>query len=50
VTLFLKNFSSNVLVIGNNMLTGQNGCCFSAKLPTSEGLILLKEATDELKN
>jgi hypothetical protein len=32
-----KNFSSNVLVIGNNMLTGQNGCCFSAKLPTSKG-------------
>jgi predicted N-acyltransferase len=44
-----KNFSSNVLVIGNNMLTGQNGCCFSAKLPASEGLILLKKATDELK-
>jgi predicted N-acyltransferase len=45
-----KNFSSNVLVIGNNMLTGQNGCCFSIKLPASDGLILLKEATNELKN
>jgi hypothetical protein len=44
-----KNFSSNVLVIGNNMLTGQNGSCFSTKLPTSEGLALLKKATDELK-
>lgn len=44
-----KNFSSNVLVLGNNMLTGQNGCCFSAKLPTSEGFALLKKATDELK-
>lgn len=44
-----KNFSSNVLVLGNNMLTGQNGCCFSTKLPASEGLALLKKATDELK-
>jgi predicted N-acyltransferase len=44
-----KNFSSNVLVIGNNMLTGQNGWCFNSKLPASEGLALLKKATDELK-
>ena len=45
-----KNFSSNVLVIGNNMLSGQNGCYFSSKLPASEGLLLLKKATEELKN
>jgi predicted N-acyltransferase len=45
-----KNFSSNVLVMGNNMLTGQNGCCFGSKLPASEGLALLKKATEELKN
>lgn len=44
-----RSFSSNVLVIGNNMLTGQNGCYFSKKLAVSEGLILLKKATDELK-
>jgi len=44
-----KNFSSNVLVLGNNMLTGQNGWCFGSKLPASEGLALLKKATDELK-
>lgn len=44
-----KNFSSNVLVIGNNMLTGQNGFNFSSKLPSSEGLVLLKNATQELK-
>jgi hypothetical protein len=31
------------------MLTGQNGCYFSVKLPTSEGTALLKKATDELK-
>lgn len=45
-----KNFSSNVLVMGNNMLTGQNGWCFGSKLPASTGLALLKKATDELKN
>jgi hypothetical protein len=45
-----KNFSSNVLVIGNNMLSGQNGCYFSSKLPASEGLLLLKKASEELKN
>ncbi|CAM2788966.1 peptidogalycan biosysnthesis protein [Flavobacterium frigoris] len=44
-----KNFSSNVLVMGNNMLTGQNGWCFGSKLPASEGLALLKKATEELK-
>jgi predicted N-acyltransferase len=45
-----KNFSSNVLVIGNNMLSGQNGCYFSSKLPAAEGLTLLKKATEELKS
>ncbi|NGY36118.1 GNAT family N-acetyltransferase [Flavobacterium sp. XN-5] len=45
-----KNFSSNVLVIGNNMLTGQNGFSFCSKLPSSKGLLLLKNATQELKN
>lgn len=43
-----KNLSSNVLVIGNNMLTGQNGHCFSAELPTNEGLLLLENAANEL--
>lgn len=45
-----KNFSSNVLVMGNNMLTGQNGCYFGSKLPASEGLALLKKVTEQLKN
>lgn len=45
-----KNFSSKVLIIGNNMLTGQNGYSFSTKLPITEGLILLKKAADELKH
>lgn len=44
-----KNFSSKVLILGNNMLTGQNGYYFSPKLPIKEGLILLKNAADELK-
>lgn len=43
-----KNLSSNVLVIGNNMLTGQNGHCFSIELPTKEGLLLLENAAKEL--
>lgn len=47
--IVFKNFSSNVLVIGNNMLTGQNGCCFSEKLPRSEGMILLEKAADHIK-
>lgn len=45
-----KNLSSNVLVIGNNMLTGQNGYCFDKKLPHSEGLLLLNKASNELKD
>ena len=45
-----KNFSSKVLILGNNMLTGQNGYCFSPKLPIKGGLILLKNAADELKH
>lgn len=43
-----KNISSKVLVIGNNMLTGQNGYCFSELLPISEGFSLLKQAADML--
>lgn len=45
-----KKFSSNVLIIGNNMLTGQNGHLFSPKLPTTEGLLLLKKASDALQH
>ncbi len=48
-TFVFKNISSNVLVLGNNMLTGQNGHYFSPKLPTTQGLLLLKKAADELQ-
>lgn len=44
-----RNFGSNVLVLGNNMLTGQNAYCFNEKLPPSEGLLLLNKATKELQ-
>jgi predicted N-acyltransferase len=44
-----KNLSSKVLVIGNNMLTGQNGYCFDKQLQTSIGLSVLKKATLALK-
>lgn len=47
-TIVFKNFASNVLFIGNNMLTGQNAYCFSGKLPASEGLVLLNKAATEL--
>lgn len=45
-----KNFSSNVLFIGNNMLTGQNAFYFSENLPTQEGLRLLNKVNIELTN
>ncbi|WP_367754985.1 GNAT family N-acetyltransferase [Flavobacterium sp. WC2430] len=47
--LVFKNLSSKVLVIGNNMLTGQNSYRFNEKLPVAEGLILLEKASEELK-
>ena len=45
----LKNFASHVLVIGNNMLTGQNSFVFSDDISKSDGIKILKKATDELK-
>lgn len=46
---FLKNFCSHILIIGNNMLTGQNAFAFSDK--TNEVLVLqsLKTASAKLK-
>lgn len=45
----LKNFASHVLLIGNNMLTGQNSFVFSDSISTIEGIKTLKRATNELK-
>ncbi|MFC3334199.1 peptidogalycan biosysnthesis protein [Flavobacterium palustre] len=45
-----KRFGSKVLIIGNNMLTGQNAFAFNSKNPTKELVKLLKKATDSLEN
>jgi hypothetical protein len=47
--IVFKHFISNVLVMGNNMLTGQNGSFFSENLPRAEGFVLLKAVGEELK-
>ena len=44
-----KRFASNVLLIGNNMLTGQNAFIFSDKIPFKDGIIQLKKATQQLE-
>lgn len=44
-----RNFTSHVLFIGNNMLTGQNAFVFSDTLDYKEGISLLHKATKELQ-
>lgn len=44
-----KRFASNVLLIGNNMLTGQNAFCFSDKLSFQNGIMLLEKASLQLE-
>jgi len=44
-----KNFSSHVLFIGNNMLTGQNAFAFSKDIDEIQGLKTLKSASITLK-
>ena len=44
-----KKFASNVLLIGNNMLTGQNAFYFSDKISFQDGIILLKKAASQLE-
>lgn len=43
-----KNFCSHILIIGNNMLTGQNAFVFSKKIDTIEALQALKNASEKL--
>jgi len=45
----LKRFASHVLVIGNNMLTGQNSFVFSDNISKAEGIKTLKKAANDLK-
>lgn len=47
--LVFKNFSSNVLFVGNNMLTGQNAFSFSDVISETDTLLLLNRAADEVK-
>lgn len=47
--LVFKKFCSHVLIIGNNMLTGQNAYVFSDKIDRIEALKTLKIASEELK-
>ncbi|MGQ7946546.1 8-amino-7-oxononanoate synthase [Flavobacterium sp. WC2509] len=44
-----KNFTSHILIIGNNMLTGQNAFVFSDKIDTIQALKTLKKASEKLK-
>jgi hypothetical protein len=44
-----KKFSSNILIIGNNTLTGQNAFCFSENVLVSDVLIALNTAVQVLK-
>lgn len=46
----LKNFASHVLLIGNNMLTGQNSFVFSDSISKAEGIKTLKKASVDLKH
>ena len=49
-TVVFKNFSSNLLIVGNNTLTGQNAFCFSKDFPTKDMISLLYKAVEELQN
>ena len=44
-----KRFGSKVLIIGNNMLTGQNGILFDKKAPLETVFRLLKKATEAIE-
>jgi predicted N-acyltransferase len=44
-----KNFCSHILIIGNNMLTGQNAFAFSDKMDKIQGLQVLKTASTKLE-
>jgi predicted N-acyltransferase len=44
-----KNFCSHILIIGNNMLTGQNAYAFSDKIDKTQALQALKTASEKLE-
>lgn len=45
-----RNFSSHILIIGNNMLTGQNAFAISKKAEPTKIIQALNKASEELKN
>ena len=45
----LKKFCSHILIIGNNMLTGENAFSFSDSIQRVEILLALKTASEKLK-
>lgn len=46
-----KQLSKDVMILGNNMLTGQNGFYFDAsKIPTEKAILLLNEASKGVSN
>lgn len=47
--IVFKNFSSHVLFIGNNMLTGQNAFEFARQADPKKGLLALRQAATELR-
>ena len=44
-----KNFCSHVLILGNNMLTGQNAFAFSDRIDKNTALLCLKTASKKLE-
>ena len=44
-----KNFCSHVLILGNNMLTGQNAYAFSDRIDKKTSLLCLKTASKKLE-
>ncbi len=46
--IVFKNFCSHILIIGNNMLSGQNTCAFSTKTDNLQVLQALKMASEKL--
>lgn len=45
-----RNFSSHILILGNNMLTGQNAFAISEKAEPTKIIQALNKASEELKN
>ncbi|HEX8268960.1 MAG TPA: 8-amino-7-oxononanoate synthase [Flavobacterium sp.] len=47
--IVFKSMASNVLVLGNNMLSGQNAYIFNEEIQARDGLALLDESLSEIK-